>query len=66
MTEVEIIIDTSEDHENIILTFIAEDKNISVGFSLGEAQLLSSYLSDALTNILLRKLNIEPSPDIKH
>ena len=56
--EVEIAIDTSTDFETITLTFVTDEKNITIGFSLQEAQMLNSYLNEAVGSVMSHKLGL--------
>lgn len=65
--DLELEIDTDENYEVITLSLKSENRTIVVGFNLHEAQLLSSMLNDAVTNLLLTKLGLAPlPPDIRH
>ena len=53
--DTEIIIDTDDDFKIITLTFIGTDSNITVAFSINDAQMLSSYLNEAIMSVILKQ-----------
>ena len=65
--EIEIEVDASEDHESVVLTFKVESRTLVLGLDLGEAQLLSTMLNDAVTGLLLQKMGLPPPiPETRH
>jgi len=64
-----IIIDTDDIYENIIVTVIDDindpDQNVVMTLSLQEAQLLSIMLGEAVTTALLQKMQLFPDPSDK-
>jgi hypothetical protein len=60
--ELSLEIDTDEAYETIVLTLKSENRKIVIGFDLQEAQMLSSMLNDAVTNLLLSRLGLAPLP----
>ena len=56
--EIDISIDTSEDFETITLSFMTEEKQMTVGFAIAEAQMLSVWLSEAINAVLVHKLEL--------
>ena len=56
--EIDISIDTSEDFETITLSFMTEEKQMTVGFAIAEAQMLSVWLNEAITAVLVHKMEL--------
>lgn len=63
-TDIDVTIDTTVDLEVITLTFMSKDGEVKVGFSIDEAQMLVHYLNEAVSTIILRKLELAPVPDL--
>jgi hypothetical protein len=56
--DVNVNIDIDNENKIIVLTFFAEDKQIRVGFNIQEAQLLQLMMGEAVTALLLDKMQI--------
>lgn len=56
----EINIELSDDNELITLEFKTDDRTISVGFNLQEAQLLSLVIGEKVSEALLKKMQLFP------
>ena len=62
--DVDITIDASPDLETITITFLIEDEKTSIAFDIGEAQLLSIWLAEAVSRVLENKMGIHST--VKH
>lgn len=56
----EISVELSDDNELITVEFATDDKTISVGFNLQEAQLFSLAIGEKVTQALLNKMQLFP------
>jgi hypothetical protein len=63
--ELAVTIDTDDNYEIITISFVSQERNVSIGFGIQEAQLLSLMLGEAVTAALLNKMQLFPDPSDK-
>lgn len=68
-SNIDITVDAAPDFQSVTLSFVTDNsakEDISVGFSLAEAQQLHLYLGEAITMMLLHELQLDTTPATKH